>query len=186
MHWSKKAYWNRIWKSIVGESAEFLIEAPGRSLALQGINEEMIQNLKGKSSLGLDDGGGEYTMFEQLEVSIFKPCIITPAPLDLVYKYTSGVNNCKPLTEPVPLTLCQIITAWLSVMTQGKSVAKVMKGNITVELTCPLLYSMEWVMNVRLHSTRPTPSTMGLTGKASDISISLETNLTLLRCKCIF
>ena len=65
-------------------------------------------------------------------------------------------------------------------MAQIENVAKIMEGDITVKLTRPLLYPMEWMMDVRLDCTGSAPSMTGLAGKAPDISISLTTHLALL------
>ena len=55
-----------------------------------------------------------------------------------------------------------------------------MKGNIIIELTSPLLYPMEGMMDMGPDCTGPTPCMTCLTSKAPDIAISLEANLTLL------
>ena len=59
--WIRITYWKGIRKSIIRKPAEFLIETPRRSLAFQGINEKIVQDIEGESSLGFDNGGWEYT-----------------------------------------------------------------------------------------------------------------------------
>lgn len=61
VHLMAMTYWKGIWKGIFRKSTEFLIETPSRSLAFQGINEKMIQDIEGEISLGFDNSGWEYT-----------------------------------------------------------------------------------------------------------------------------
>jgi hypothetical protein len=57
-----------IWKCVIGQAREFLIEAPGRSLAFQGVDEKMIQYFKGKSSPRPRGTGRKKSCSEELQV----------------------------------------------------------------------------------------------------------------------
>ena len=69
--------------------AELLVETPCQSFALQSINEKVIQDVKGESSLGLSNSGREYAGPKQLEVLVLGAGIIAPTPSQTVYKYSS-------------------------------------------------------------------------------------------------
>ena len=77
----------------------------------------MFQDIEGESSLGLSDSRWEYVRPKQLEVLVFQACIIAPTPPQMVYKYSSRVNNGELITEPVPPMLHHIVGARSSIMT---------------------------------------------------------------------
>ena len=62
--------WYPLWKCIVGEPFQLLIETHGRGLAFQSIYQKVIQDIKGEGSFGLGDAGWEQSLSKQVQVPI--------------------------------------------------------------------------------------------------------------------